>query len=83
MLLYLYVHIYVHISGNELLNRLTNYKKQELRIDLQNWENVTAYAKYQVFKVDSEANKYRLSVSGFSGSAGYQNTHYAFIPGLN
>ena len=42
------IYIYMHTIGNELLNRLTNYKKQQLRVDLQNWENVTTYAKYNV-----------------------------------
>ena len=37
-----------------------------------NWDNVTAYARYQEFKVSSGA--YKLTVSGYSGNAGIKST---------
>ena len=42
----------------------------ELRIDLEDYSGSTAYAKYSSFNVGNSSSKYRLSVSGYSGTAG-------------
>lgn len=57
-------------SGNEDIHLLTTGTKQELRIDLQKSSGDKAYAKYSTFTVGSESQKYKLTVDGFSGTAG-------------
>ena len=44
-----------------------NYK---LKIVLTDWSNVTKYAEYGTFRVAAESHKYRLSIWGYSGTAG-------------
>ena len=55
--------------GNDYLHSLTR-DKQELRVDLMNFEGNTAYARYSTFTVASESEKYALTVTGYSGTAG-------------
>ena len=51
----------------------------ELRIDLEDFNGNKAYAKYSTFNVGDASTKYKLLVSGYSGTAGdsmaYQNGH--------
>ncbi|CAH1272632.1 TNR [Branchiostoma lanceolatum] len=56
--------------GNDNIHRLTSQKAYELRVDLEAVDGVTAYAVYDTFSVGDESDKYRLSVGGFSGTAG-------------
>lgn len=56
--------------GNEKLFRLTARGETSLRIDLDDWNNTKAFAKYERFSVGPENLKYRLSVRFFSGTAG-------------
>eukprot|EP00105_Crassostrea_gigas_P000181 XP_011411900.1 PREDICTED: microfibril-associated glycoprotein 4-like [Crassostrea gigas] len=56
--------------GNEDIHMLTSKTKQELRVDLQKFSGEKAYAKYSRFTVGSESEKYKLSVGGYSGTAG-------------
>ena len=42
----------------------------ELRIDLKDYSGNSAYAKYSSVNVGDSTSKYRLSVSGYSGTAG-------------
>nr|XP_011448079.2 ryncolin-1 [Crassostrea gigas] len=56
--------------GNEDIHLLTSKTKQELRVDLQKFSGEKAYAKYSRFTVGSESEKYKLSVGGYSGTAG-------------
>ena len=46
----------------------SNPKGSELRVEMTSWENKQAYAKYNVFSVDDEKNKYRLTVGSYSGN---------------
>ena len=46
----------------------SNPKGNELRVEMTSWENKQAYAKYNVFSVDDEKNKYRLTVGSYSGN---------------
>ena len=41
----------------------------ELRVDLADFANNKAYAKYSTFKVHASDSKYRLTVSGYMGNA--------------
>ncbi|XP_062606269.1 ryncolin-4-like isoform X2 [Saccostrea cucullata] len=56
--------------GNNALHILTKNEKQELRVDLQNFLGKKAFAKYSSFSVGNESQKYKLTVSGYSGTAG-------------
>ena len=55
--------------GLDKIHRLTSTATQ-LRVDLQDFEGNSAYAKYTSFSVGDSSSKYILSVSGYSGTAG-------------
>ena len=46
----------------------------KLRVDLEDNNGVKVYAEYSIFKVNSEADLYRLIIAGYSGTAG-NSTH--------
>jgi len=57
--------------GNELLHQLSKDGLYKVRFDLQVLHNGDWYwAEYSTFVVDSEATKYQLTISGYSGNAG-------------
>ncbi|XP_066271538.1 microfibril-associated glycoprotein 4-like [Branchiostoma lanceolatum] len=56
--------------GDDNLARLTAQDVYELRVDLEDFEGNSAYAKYSSFRVEDEIHKYRLTVEGYSGTAG-------------
>ena len=56
--------------GNDNLHRLTAAYNVKLRVDLQDLEDNKFYAEYETFKVSDEADRYRLLIGGYNGSAG-------------
>ena len=56
--------------GNDNLHRLTATGNVTLRVDLEDFEGNITYAEYTTFKVADEADKYRLLIGGYSGTAG-------------
>ncbi|KAM4524348.1 microfibril-associated glycoprotein 4-like isoform 2-T2 [Odontesthes bonariensis] len=57
--------------GLESLFHLTQRKKYELLVDMEDFEGNKAFARYSSFSIDSESDGYRLHVSGFTdGGAG-------------
>ncbi|XP_021240198.1 fibroleukin [Numida meleagris] len=56
--------------GNDKIHLLTKSQEMQLRIDLEDFNGIKEYAKYQYFYVANEYLKYRLSVHGYSGTAG-------------
>ena len=56
--------------GNDIIYNMTNQGNHELKIVLMDFANVTKYAKYSSFHISEEAHGYRLSVMGYSGTAG-------------
>ncbi|XP_003972954.2 fibrinogen-like 2a [Takifugu rubripes] len=56
--------------GNDHIHLLTKAKDMILRIELEDFEGVREYARYDQFYVANEFLRYRLSVSGYSGTAG-------------
>lgn len=56
--------------GNDHIHLLTKSKDMVLRIDLEDFEGVREYSKYDEFYVANEYLRYRLSISGYSGTAG-------------
>jgi len=60
--------------GNDQLSQLTATGRYKLRFDLQSRCNGSwYYAEYSTFRVLTEADNYRLQVSGYSGNAGYDS----------
>ena len=58
------------ILGNENLHLLTKTGNHRLRIELEDWDGSTVYAEYSSFAIGDETSNYKLSVSGYSGTAG-------------
>ncbi|KAM4525653.1 microfibril-associated glycoprotein 4-like [Odontesthes bonariensis] len=57
--------------GLEILFHLTQRKKYELLVDMEDFEGNKVFARYSSFSIDSESDGYRLQVSGFTdGGAG-------------
>jgi ficolin len=57
-------------TGNDAIHDLTTMTHHDLRIDLQRFNGDKAYALYSKFEVGDEISKYKLSVGGYSGTAG-------------
>ena len=56
--------------GNDNLHRLTAADHVMLRVDLEDFEGSITYAEYTNFSVADEADKYRLLIGGYKGTAG-------------
>ncbi|XP_037551592.1 fibrinogen-like 2a [Nematolebias whitei] len=56
--------------GNDYVHLLTKAKDMTVRVELEDFEGVREYAKYDQFYVANEYLRYRLSISGYSGTAG-------------
>ncbi|KAL0155053.1 hypothetical protein M9458_049316, partial [Cirrhinus mrigala] len=56
--------------GNDKINLLTKAKNMSLRIEIEDFEGVKEYAHYDHFHVANESQQYRLSIGGYSGTAG-------------
>ncbi|KAL1262277.1 hypothetical protein QQF64_007542 [Cirrhinus molitorella] len=68
--------------GLEFLHQLTRRHQYRLRVDLEDFQGQKAYAVYRFFSVGSEADGYKLHVSGFvnggAGDALYYNNGLKF-----
>ena len=68
-----------HWLGLHKLYRLT-VSSSHLRVDMADFDDVLRYSKYTTFRVADSATNFRLSVSGYSGTAGdslsYSNNRY-------
>ncbi|KAM6163815.1 angiopoietin-4 [Rhynchocyon petersi] len=67
--------------GNEVVHQLTHRAAYSLRVELQDWEGKEAFAQYENFQLGSEGQLYRLSLNGYSGSAGRQSS--LVLQGIN
>ncbi|XP_008409610.1 fibroleukin-like, partial [Poecilia reticulata] len=56
--------------GNNKMHLLTRDRDMELRVELEDFDGVTEHAQYEHFRVASERLRYRLTVGGYSGTAG-------------
>ena len=56
--------------GNDKIHRLTSARPSSLRVELEDWKGVRAYAKYGKFNIGDEQVKYRLKIGSYSGTAG-------------
>jgi ficolin len=55
--------------GNDYLSLLTSDVDHELRIEIEDFEGNSAFAKYSKFKIYPKEYNYKLEVSGYSGTA--------------
>lgn len=53
--------------GNDLIHKLTYDDDMELKIKLDTWDGQSIEFIYEIFRVDSEENRYNLFVGGFKG----------------
>ena len=56
--------------GNDKIHRLTAARHRSLRVEVEDWNGVRAYAKYGKFNIGDEQAKYRLKVGSYSGTGG-------------
>ena len=59
-----------HWLGLEKLHSLTTNGAWQLRVDLEDFSGTTTYAEYSNFVIGDESTYYRLSIGGYSGTAG-------------
>ncbi|XP_051975835.1 uncharacterized protein fgl2b [Xyrauchen texanus] len=56
--------------GNDKIHWLTKAKNMSLRIELEDFKGNKEYALYKHFYVANESQQYRMSIDGYSGTAG-------------
>nr|XP_020469625.1 SH3 domain-containing protein C23A1.17-like [Monopterus albus] len=56
--------------GNNMIHLLTRDRDMALRVELEDFKGLRAYAQYEQFRVASERLRYRLTVGSYSGTAG-------------
>ena len=60
---------------------MTKDGNYQLRVDLQDWEDINKYALYNIFSVGDETTKYQLSVGDYSGDAGKYQCNFFIYEG--
>ena len=58
------------MTGNEVIHEITTHSSHELRIDMEDFDGHSKYAKYSVFSVGDEGSEFELTVKSYSGDAG-------------
>ena len=66
--------------GLSKIHRLTK-KGKTLRIDLQDFNDSTSFAKYGNFSIGDNTTQYTLSISNYTGTAGESNTGMLILNG--
>ncbi|XP_039265587.2 fibrinogen-like protein A [Styela clava] len=62
--------------GLKTIHQITSLRSYKLRIDLTFKNGAVKYAQYSSFVVGSELDKFKLTVSGYSGTAGDKMTYH-------
>ncbi|KAF6031757.1 hypothetical protein EB796_009964 [Bugula neritina] len=65
------------LGNDNLVAALQAADNNVLRVDLESFDDETAYAKFSSFNVGDESTQYLLSVSGYSGTAGNSFTNHS------
>ena len=66
-----------HWLGNDKLHYITHQSNYSMKMEVTYWTTgEKRYAIYDRFKVDGEKSKYRLHVSGYSGTTDYDYWKY-------
>ena len=58
------------VSGNEYLSRILAQGQYELKVELEDFDGNTRYARYTTFDVGNRTSNFKLTVGGYSGDAG-------------
>ncbi|XP_057693766.1 titin-like [Corythoichthys intestinalis] len=56
--------------GNQHIHLLTRSRDMTLRVELEDFSGIAGYAEYEHFKVASERMRFKLTLGGYSGTAG-------------
>eukprot|EP00112_Aurelia_sp_Birch-Aquarium-sp1_P000184 Seg1014.2 transcript_id=Seg1014.2/GoldUCD/mRNA.D3Y31 product="Fibrinogen C domain-containing protein 1" protein_id=Seg1014.2/GoldUCD/D3Y31 len=56
--------------GNNKIYELTKGQDMMLRVDMEDWRGVKAYADYKYFHIGDESKQFQLHVTSYSGNAG-------------
>lgn len=62
--------------GNDNLHRITAAGNMTLRVDLEDFDGNITFAEYSLFKVADSADKYRLWIGVYNGTAGDSLTYH-------
>ncbi|XP_062592350.1 ryncolin-4-like [Saccostrea cucullata] len=62
-----------YARGNDAIHVLTKAGNQKLRIDVTRFSGVSGNATYSTFIVNNATNKYKLTIGGYKGSAGFKD----------
>lgn len=62
--------IILFVSGNDYLHTILSQRNYKMRVDLEYNDGNNAQAVYSSFNVGNESSGYKLSISGYSGTAG-------------
>ncbi|XP_063410471.1 fibrinogen-like protein 1 [Mytilus trossulus] len=65
-----------HWLGNDNIHYISSSGPHELRVELKDWNGLTAYAEYSTLMIGDESSKYVLAVGGYSGTAGDSLQHH-------
>ena len=63
-------HHHLSDSGNEFLSRISAQGQYELKVELEDFDGNTRYARYTTFDVGNRTTNFNLTVGGYSGDAG-------------
>ncbi|KAK3733935.1 hypothetical protein QZH41_009582 [Actinostola sp. cb2023] len=66
--------------GLDMIHRLVASTESSLRVDLEDWDKANVYANYARFRVEDESLKYRLTVLGYTGTAGDSLSYHNDMP---
>ncbi|VDI50218.1 Hypothetical predicted protein [Mytilus galloprovincialis] len=55
--------------GNENIHKIVSGTNYSLRVDMEQIDNITAFAVYQTFNISDESSNYTLTISDHSGNA--------------
>eukprot|EP00112_Aurelia_sp_Birch-Aquarium-sp1_P000185 Seg1014.3 transcript_id=Seg1014.3/GoldUCD/mRNA.D3Y31 product="Fibrinogen C domain-containing protein 1" protein_id=Seg1014.3/GoldUCD/D3Y31 len=56
--------------GNDKIYELTKGQDMMLRVDMEDWKGVKAYADYKYFHIGDDSKQFQLHVTGYTGNAG-------------
>ncbi|CAC5416745.1 Fibrinogen-like protein 1,Fibrinogen-like protein A,Tenascin,Ryncolin-2,Ryncolin-4,Fibrinogen C domain-containing protein 1-A,Angiopoietin-2,Ficolin-2,Ryncolin-1,Tenascin-R,Ryncolin-3,Ficolin-1,Fibrinogen C domain-containing protein 1-B,Fibrinogen C domain-containing protein 1 [Mytilus coruscus] len=56
--------------GNRNIHAFTSQRRYQLRIDLKDFQGNTRYAVYSTFSIGDADSKYKLTIGGYTGTAG-------------
>ena len=71
--------VYIFSQGNNFLHLLTSKRRYRLRIDLEDFEGGKRYSEYSTFNISLSADKYRLRIGNYSGTASNYNFRHLYL----